>query len=117
MALLPLASPALPVLVLSAIGFGIATMPVFTAVSMLIRRHVAEARWSGAFAWATVAFAGGQSVGPFASGALSNRFGLTASLLWTAALLTSGALLATRHASIGDTSADAAKNRHALETS
>ena len=86
-ALLPLLSSALPVLLLSAVGFGVATMPVFTAVGMLVRRHLPSEAWNDAFARATVIFAVGQSLGPFLSGALSDRFGLTASLWWTAVLL------------------------------
>lgn len=95
-ALLPLLSSALPVLLLSAVGFGVATMPVFTAVGMLIRRHMPPALWNGAFALATVIFAAGQSMGPFLSGTLSDHFGLTASLWWTAVLLGVAALVVSR---------------------
>jgi predicted MFS family arabinose efflux permease len=99
-ALLPLLSSSLPVLVVSAVGFGLATMPVFTTVAMLIRRHLPRALWSGAIVWSTVIFACGQSLGPFASGALSDTFGLSASLWWTAILLSIGAFIALRHAPI-----------------
>ncbi|HEX8551342.1 MAG TPA: YbfB/YjiJ family MFS transporter [Abditibacteriaceae bacterium] len=103
-ALFPLVSDALPALVLSAIGFGLSTMPVFTAVTMLIRRHLAPSAWSSAIAWATVIFAAGQSLGPLGSGALSDRFGLVASLLWTASILTIAALVAWQHKPIASAS-------------
>lgn len=86
-AVLPLFSSAFPVLVLSAAIFGVMTMPVFTAVTVVIRRHLPASAWNGAIAAATTIFALGQSLGPIGSGALSDRFGLPASLGWSGAIL------------------------------
>ncbi len=82
-ALLPLFSEALPVLLLSATLFGLASMPVVTAVTVLIRRHLHVGTWNLAIAVATVLFAVGQSLGPIGSGILSDHYGLKASLVWT----------------------------------
>ena len=93
-AILPYFSSALPVLILSAIAFGIASMPVFTAITLLIRRHLPQSAWTPAIAWATVIFAVGQSLGPLGSGALSDHFGLSASLWWTTVIMSIGACVA-----------------------
>jgi predicted MFS family arabinose efflux permease len=93
-AVLPLFSNALPMLLASAIGFGLATMPVFTAVTMLVRRHLPIGAWNGAIASATVIFAIGQSLGPIGSGKLSDALGLSSSLVWTAVIMTAGSLVA-----------------------
>lgn len=93
-ATLPLFSHALPVLLASAIGFGLASMPVFTAVTMILRRHLPIGAWNSAVAWATVIFAVGQSLGPIGSGKLSDAYGLSSSLYWTATIMTAASLVA-----------------------
>lgn len=93
-AILPYFASSPPALILSAIAFGIASMPVFTAITLLIRRHLPQSAWTSAIAWATVIFAVGQSLGPLGSGALSDRFGLSASLWWTTIIMTMGAFVA-----------------------
>jgi predicted MFS family arabinose efflux permease len=92
-AILPLFSNAFPVLVLSAALFGVTTMPVFTAVTVIMRRHLPISAWNGAIAGATTIFALGQSLGPIGSGALSDHFGLSASLVWSGAILVLAALV------------------------
>ncbi len=93
-ALLPLVSASLPVLLVSAIGFGGTTMPVVTAVTVLIRRHLPAHGWNGAIAAVTAMFALGQSLGPLAAGRLSDQFGASASLWWSAGVLGLAALAA-----------------------
>ena len=93
-AILPYFSSALPILIVSAALFGIASMPVFTAITLLIRRHLPQSAWTSAIAWATVVFAVGQSLGPLGSGALSDRYGLSASLWWTTLIMSAGACVA-----------------------
>lgn len=98
-ALLPLClalAPALtlPILLTSAMGFGATTMPVVTAVTVLIRRHLPSAQWNGAIASVTAVFATGQSIGPVVAGKLSDQFGASASLWWSAALLGVAAFIA-----------------------
>ncbi len=95
-AILPLFSGALPVLLLSASGFGLMSMPVFTAVTVIMRRHLPRAAWNSGIAGATTIFAAGQSLGPLGSGALSDHFGLQASLIWSGAILTLAAMVALR---------------------
>jgi predicted MFS family arabinose efflux permease len=93
-ALLPLISDALAVLILSAALFGLATMPVVTALTVLIRRHLPIETWNLAIAVATVMFALGQSLGPLGSGLLSDHFGLKTSLVWTAVIASVSASIA-----------------------
>ncbi|RYX85743.1 YbfB/YjiJ family MFS transporter [bacterium] len=93
-ALLPLISGTLPALLISAIGFGATTMPVVTAITVLVRRHLPAARWNGSIAAVTAVFAVGQSLGPLAAGQLSDHFGASASLWWSAGVLGLAAIAA-----------------------
>jgi predicted MFS family arabinose efflux permease len=93
-AALPLFSNALPVLLLSAALFGLFAMPIFTAVTVLIRRHLPPSTWTSGIALATVTFATGQSLGPLGSGWASDHFGPRASLLWTCGLMLLAAAVA-----------------------
>ncbi|MEI6430949.1 MAG: YbfB/YjiJ family MFS transporter [bacterium] len=86
-------SLSLPALMFSAVLFGIASMPVFTYVTLQIRRHLPQSVWTSAIAWATAIFAVGQSLGPIGSGFLSDRFGLSASLWWTTIIMSIGAVV------------------------
>ncbi len=95
-AILPLFSSALPVLLLSASGFGLMSMPVFTAVTVIMRRQLPRAALNSGIAGATTIFAAGQSLGPLGSGALSDHFGLQASLIWSGVILTLAAIVALR---------------------
>jgi predicted MFS family arabinose efflux permease len=69
-------------------------MPVFSVVSIAIRNHLPRAFWSRAVALSTVIFAIGQSLGPLGSGVMSDHFGLHASLVWTAAIMSVAAIVA-----------------------
>ena len=93
-AAIPLLSDSFPALLLSAGGFGLCSMPIFAAVSISIRHHLPRHYWSRAVALATIIFAIGQSLGPIGSGALSDHFGLQASLVWTAAIMALAAFIA-----------------------
>lgn len=86
-AVIPLVSVSFLALLISAAGFGLCSMPVFSAVSISIRTHLPRQFWNRAVAAATVIFAVGQSLGPLGSGTLSDHFGLRASLVWTAAIM------------------------------
>jgi predicted MFS family arabinose efflux permease len=93
-ATIPLVSVSLPALLISSAGFGLCSMPVFSVVSIAIRNHLPRQFWSRAVAFSTVIFASGQSLGPLGSGALSDHFGLRASLVWTAAIMGGSAIVA-----------------------
>jgi predicted MFS family arabinose efflux permease len=93
-AAIPLVSVSLPALLISATGFGLCSMPVFSVVSIAIRNHLPRAFWSRAVALSTVIFAIGQSLGPLGSGVMSDHFGLHASLVWTAAIMSVAAIVA-----------------------
>lgn len=93
-AMIPLISVSFPALLISAAGFGLCSMPVFSVVSIAIRNHLPREFWSRAVALSTVIFAAGQSLGPLGSGVLSDHLGLRASLLWTAAIMSGSAIVA-----------------------
>jgi predicted MFS family arabinose efflux permease len=97
-AILPLFSNSIFVLLLSAAVFGLTAMPIFTAITVLIRNHLPSRAWTSGIALATVIFATGQSLGPIGSGWFSDHFGPQASLIWTFAimLLSSGIALLQR---------------------
>ncbi len=95
-AAIPLFSGSFPVLMISAAGFGLCSMPVFSAISISIRTHLPREFWSRAVATSTVFFAFGQSLGPLGSGTLSDHFGLRAPLVWTAAIMCLAAIIAWR---------------------
>ncbi|RYG69608.1 YbfB/YjiJ family MFS transporter [bacterium] len=91
---LPLLSNSIPVLLLSACVFGLAAMPIFTAVTMLIRLNLPPSAWTSGIAMATVIFATGQSLGPIGSGWFADRFGPSASLWWTFSIMLLSAVIA-----------------------
>ena len=93
-AFLPLFSPSLWVLMISAIGFGVTTMAVYTAVTVLLRLHWERAQWTLGVAYATTIFALGQSIGPYGSGLASDVFGPKASLIWSGVILTAAGCVA-----------------------
>jgi MFS family permease len=69
-------------------------MPIFTAVTVLIRFHLPPRAWANGIALATVIFAVGQSLGPVGAGWLADYFGPSASLLWTFAIMMLSAFIA-----------------------
>lgn len=93
-AFLPLFSPSLLVLMISAIGFGLTTMAVYTGVTILLRLHWERAQWTLGVAYATTIFALGQSIGPYGSGLLSDHFGPKASLVWSGVILVAAGCVA-----------------------
>ena len=93
-AFLPLFSPSLWVLMISAIGFGVTTMAVYTAVTLLLRLHWERAQWTLGVAYATTIFALGQSIGPYGSGLASDVFGPKASLIWSGVILVAAGCVA-----------------------
>ena len=93
-AFLPLFSPSLWVLMISAIGFGLTTMAVYTGVTILLRLHWERAQWTLGVAYATTIFALGQSIGPYGSGLLSDHFGPRASLVWSGIILMAAGVIA-----------------------
>ena len=93
-AFLPLFSPSLWVLMISAVGFGVTTMAVYTAVTVLLRLHWQRAQWTLGVAYATTIFALGQSIGPYGSGLASDVFGPKASLVWSGAILIAAGIVA-----------------------
>ena len=93
-AFLPLFSPSLWVLMVSAIGFGVTTMAVYTGVTVLLRLHWERAQWTLGVAYATTIFALGQSIGPYGSGLASDYFGPKASLIWSGTILVAAGCIA-----------------------
>jgi predicted MFS family arabinose efflux permease len=93
-ALLPLLSTSLPVLLVSAVGFGVTSMAVFTAVTLQVRRHLPESAWTMGIGVITSVFASGQSLGPLGAGTLADHFGPSAVLWWTAGIMSLGGTIA-----------------------
>ena len=93
-AFLPLFSPAMWVLLVSAAGFGVTTMAVYTGVTVLLRLHWERAQWTLGIAYATTIFALGQSIGPYGSGLASDHFGPKASLIWSGVILIAAGCIA-----------------------
>ena len=91
-ALIPV--PALAVTA-SAVAFGGTFLAVPAAITALIRSATPPSQWTSALAAFTVIFAVGQICGPILAGALADRFGTGATLVWAAALCAAGAALST----------------------
>jgi predicted MFS family arabinose efflux permease len=77
----------------SAIGYGATFLVVPAAVTSLIHSAVPRAEWTRVLATFTVVFAAGQTAGPYLAGALADRYGTGATLVWTAVLCAAGAAL------------------------
>jgi predicted MFS family arabinose efflux permease len=77
----------------SAIGYGVTFLVVPAAITSLIRSAVPRAEWTRVLATFTVVFAAGQTAGPYLAGALADRYGTGATLVWTAVLCAAGAAL------------------------
>ena len=91
-ALLPVALLAVTA---SAIGYGATFLAVPAAITALIRSATPHSQWTGTLAAFTVIFAAGQIFGPYLAGALADRYGTGATLVWAAALCAAGAALST----------------------
>jgi len=77
----------------SAVGYGATFLVVPAAITSLIQSAVPRAEWTRVLATFTVVFAAGQTAGPYLAGALADRYGTGATLVWTAALCAAGAAL------------------------
>ncbi|ROO87048.1 putative MFS family arabinose efflux permease [Actinocorallia herbida] len=93
-AALALVSPALPVVLASALVYGATFMCVPAAVTALIRGRTEPGDWTATLAAFTMLFALGQTAGPWLAGVLADRTSTDATLAWTAALCTAAALVA-----------------------
>jgi predicted MFS family arabinose efflux permease len=94
-AVIPLISTSLPALLISAIVFGCSFLAVVAGITAFVRGNLPRPQWTAAIGWATVAFGIGQTLGPFATGFLTDLTGSLAAALWaSAALLALAAMLA-----------------------
>ncbi|MGJ4899034.1 MULTISPECIES: YbfB/YjiJ family MFS transporter [unclassified Bradyrhizobium] len=94
-AALPALSHSPAMLALSAAIFGVAFSTVTTATTAFVRFNLPQAAWSRAIAALTIVFGIGQTLGPFAVGAITDAMGsLTYALNVSAALLLLGAAMA-----------------------
>jgi len=74
-AVLPLVGATPVTLALSALVFGLAFFAVVSATTAFVRFNFPAAAWPKAIAAVTIAFSVGQTLGPIATGALSDAFG------------------------------------------
>lgn len=93
-AALALVSPALPVVLASAVVYGATFMGVPAAVTALIRRDTPPADWTATLAAFTTLFAAGQTAGPWIAGVLADHTSTGATVAWTATLCGLGATVA-----------------------
>jgi predicted MFS family arabinose efflux permease len=91
---LALASPALPVVLASAIVYGATFMGVPAAVTALIRNGTPPADWTATLAAFTTLFAAGQTAGPWIAGVLADHTSTDATVAWTAVLCATAAAIA-----------------------
>lgn len=92
-ALLPLLGSGRPVVIASALVFGATFMMVPSAVTSMVTAATPGPEATGLLASLTVAFAAGQTLGPWLSGLVADRTGPAASLVWTAVLCALAAAL------------------------
>lgn len=93
-ALLPIVSPSLQVIVVSAVLFGSSFLSVVAAVNYAVRTQLPPERWAPAIAVMTVVVSIGQSIGPILAGGLSEASGLARGLMISPLCLFLGAGLA-----------------------
>jgi predicted MFS family arabinose efflux permease len=91
---LALLNPTPPVMIVSALAYGATFMAVPAAVTALVRTATPTTKLTGTLATFTVAFAAGQTAGPWLAGILADHTGPAATLGWTAALCGTAAVLA-----------------------
>lgn len=84
--LLPLAGGEVSVLASSVI-FGVSVFIAPAAIAVVLRQNLAASRLAQAMALFNLPFAIGQTIGPYAAGALSDHYGLNSSLWLSAGLL------------------------------
>jgi predicted MFS family arabinose efflux permease len=93
-AALTLTSPALPVILASAIVYGATFMGVPAAVTALIKNGTPPADWTATLAAFTILFAAGQTAGPWIAGVLADHTSTDATVAWTAILCATAAAIA-----------------------
>jgi predicted MFS family arabinose efflux permease len=94
-ALLPLWQRSTTSLLLSALIFGAAFLPVVTATTAFVRKNYPAAAWPKGIAAMTVAFGAGQTIGPLLTGGITDFGGsLLLGLALSSALLAFAAVLA-----------------------
>ena len=99
-AALPLLGSSLPIMLLSAIFFGLGFLPIVTAITALVRKFLPVAVWPLGLSIFTMVFAVGQALGPILTGYISDQTGgLEAGLGASAAVLLLGAVVAWRQGS------------------
>lgn len=91
---LPLVSSAYAVLAVSVLTYGGTFMTVPAAVTATIRSATRPEDWAPTLAAFTTVFAAGQTIGPWAAGAIADHTSAGATLVWTAALCALAALVA-----------------------
>ncbi|GAA0906703.1 YbfB/YjiJ family MFS transporter [Pseudonocardia zijingensis] len=91
---LALVSPALPVVLASAAGYGATFLGVPAAITSLIKRDIPPDDWTATLAAFTTLFAGGQTAGPWIAGVLADHTSTGATVAWTAVLCGAGAVIA-----------------------
>jgi predicted MFS family arabinose efflux permease len=87
---LPFLSTARSVLLISALIFGLSFLAVVAAITAFVRKNMKEEQWAAALGAATVAFGLGQTISPFATGAITDFTGQLSSVL----LVSAGLLVA-----------------------
>jgi predicted MFS family arabinose efflux permease len=96
-AALALLMPTAPVVLLSAVLYGMTFMGVPAAVTALIKANTSPADWTATLAAFTTVFAVGQAAGPWIAGAAADHLSTDATLGWTALLCAAAALIAVAH--------------------
>ncbi|GAA0402099.1 YbfB/YjiJ family MFS transporter [Microbispora corallina] len=91
---LALVSTSYAVLAISVLAYGGTFMTVPAAVTATIRGATRPEDWAPTLSAFTTVFAAGQAVGPWAAGAIADHTSAGATLVWTAALCASAAVVA-----------------------
>ncbi|ABD85816.1 YbfB/YjiJ family MFS transporter [Rhodopseudomonas palustris] len=101
-AALPLLSPSPWMLAVSAAVFGVAFFAVVTTTTAFVRFNYPPEAWPSAIAAMTIVFGIGQTIGPIATGAITDAMGsLSSALNVSAAALALGAVLAAFQRPVG----------------
>ncbi|MEU4838868.1 YbfB/YjiJ family MFS transporter [Nocardia testacea] len=93
-AALTLVSSNAAVTLTAAAVYGATFMTVPAVVTAIVKNHTRAVDWTPTLAFCTAVFAAGQTVGPWAAGALADRLGASAPVWWTVLLCGLGALVA-----------------------
>jgi predicted MFS family arabinose efflux permease len=99
---LPTSGHSMALLALSAVLFGVAFSTVTASTSVFVRLNVPPSAWPGAIAALTIAVGVGQTLGPFAVGAITDAMGsLSYALDISAATLLVAAIMAAMQGKLG----------------